>query len=329
MRSRAHRVVALRQHAGGSHGWRVRWGIACLFALLTCLGAADVAAQESYRTRVVLLGTGTPNADPERSGPATAVVVDDRAYLIDAGPGVVRRAAQAARDLGVGALRVANLDRVFLTHLHSDHTLGLPDLVFSPWVLDRPGPIEVYGPPGSADMLRHIEAAYGEDIRIRSDGLEPREANRDAYRTQVTEVSEPGLVYQDDLVNVYAIPVIHGSWKYSWGYRFEGPDRTIVISGDAAPSEALVAACDGCDVLVHEVYSDSGFLTRPPAWQRYHAAFHTSATQLADIATRARPALLVVYHQLLWGTDEYTLIQEITDAGYRGRVVSGRDLDIW
>ena len=313
--------------------WRYRRlarGLLVGFATASSAAHADGAdAQESPRTRVVLLGTGTPNADPERSGPSTAVVVDDRAYLIDAGPGVVRRAARAARDRDVTALNVARLNRVFLTHLHSDHTLGLPDLVFSPWVLDRPHPLEIFGPPGIADMMRHIEAAYSEDIRIRSHGLEPRDANRDAYRTRVTEVDAAGLVFEDELVRVYAVPVVHGSWTYAWAYRFVGPDRTIVISGDAAPSEALVSACNGCDVLVHEVYSDAGFLTRPPEWQRYHSAFHTSATELADIAGRARPRLLVLYHQLFWGTDEDALVREVVDAGYSGRVVSGRDLDIW
>lgn len=303
--------------------------IAVFLAVLAALPALPAAAQDAPRTRVVLLGTGTPNAVPERSGPAVAVVVDDRAYLVDAGPGVVRRAAAAARDLGVEALGMQGLDRVFLTHLHSDHTLGLPDLLLSPWVLDRPTSLSVWGPPGTVDMMRHIEAAWDRDVRIRTDGLEPRDANADAWRAEATDVSEGGLVYEDDLVRVFAVPVHHGSWGHAWGYRFEGPDRTVVISGDAAPSESLVAACDGCDVLVHEVYSDAGFRTRPPEWQRYHAAFHTSATELAELAGRARPGLLVLYHQLFWGVDDQTLLDEVVGAGYTGRVVSGRDLEIW
>ena len=93
------------------------------------LGPVRADAQAIPRTRLVLLGTGTPNADPERSGPATAVVIDDRAYLIDAGPGIVRRAALAAREKGIAALSVSALNHVFITHLHSDHTVGLPDLL--------------------------------------------------------------------------------------------------------------------------------------------------------------------------------------------------------
>lgn len=286
------------------------------------------ARAQTPRTRVVLLGTGTPNADPERSGPATAIVVDDRAYLIDAGPGVVRRAAQAARDLEVEALGVDRLNHVFLTHLHSDHTLGMPDLLLSAWVLDRPDPLNVFGPPGTRAMMDHVVEAWREDIDMRIDGLEPRDANRDGYRPVVTEM-EPGLVFQDDLVRVYAIPVHHGGWEHAYGFRFEGPDRTIVVSGDATPNESIVEACDGCDVLVHEVYSAERFLVRSPEWQRYHADAHTSTTELADIATRARPGLLVMYHHLFWGTDDAGLLREMRGAGYEGALVSGADLEIY
>lgn len=314
------RYVATRAAAAA---WRAALSLAMLAVL-----APGPARGQQLRTRLVLLGVGTPNADPERSGPATAVVVDDRAYIVDAGAGVVRRAARAARDLGIGALAPDRLDRLFLTHLHSDHTVGLPDILLMPWVLDRPDPLQVWGPPGTAAMLEHIGEAWAEDIAIRSDGLEPHEHNRDAYRSVVHEV-EPGLVYQDDLVRVFAFQVAHGSWAHAYAYRFEGPDRTIVISGDTAPTDAIVEACDGCDVLLHEVYSAERFRTRPAEWQRYHAAFHTSTTELADIATRARPGLLVLYHQLFWGTDDAGLVREIRAAGYTGEARSGRDLDVY
>ncbi len=308
-------------------------GVAALSAALTLgLGAPEAAgAQEDApapRTRVVLLGTGTPNADPERSGPAVAVVVDDHAYLVDAGPGVVRRAARAAGELDIPALAPGGLRRVFLTHLHSDHTVGLPDLMLSPWVLDRPVPLAVHGPAGTAEMVDHLAQAYRADIELRRDGLEPREHNRDAWRPEVHAL-EPGLVWEDERVRVYAIPVRHGSWPEAYGFRFEGPDRTVVVSGDAAPTEALVEACDGCDVLVHEVYSADRFRTRPPEWQRYHRAFHTSTTELAELAGRARPGLLVLYHQLFWGTDDAGLVAEMRAAGYRGPLASGRDVEVW
>lgn len=287
-------------------------------------GGSEAVAVQPPRTRVVLLGTGTPNADPDRSGPAVAVVVDDRAYLVDLGPGVVRRAA-AAHAAGIEALAVKRLDRAFITHLHSDHTVGYADFIFTPWVLERDHPSQVFGPRGLAAMTEHLLAAYREDIRIRIDGLEP--ANTQGYRVEVTEV-EPGLVYQDDLVRVFAFRVEHGSWEHAFGYRFEGPDRTIVISGDTGPTRATIDACRGCDVLVHEVYSDAGFRRRDEVWQRYHSSFHTSAAELGELATEARPGLLVLYHQLLWGSTPEELVREVGRV-FDGRVVFGSDLDVY
>ena len=278
--------------------------------------------------RVVVLGTGTPNADPERSGPAVAIVAGGQAYLVDAGPGVVRRAAAAARDHGIEALAPDRLNRLFVTHLHSDHTTGLPDLMLAPWVLDRPGPLRIVGPPGVEAMVEHVLAAWQEDIHVRISGLEPRDANRDAYRAVVRETTG-GAVHEDAAVTVEAVPVQHGSWPHALGYRFEGGGRVVVVSGDARPSESLVEACNGCDVLLHEAYSAEAFRGRPPEWQAYHARAHTSTTELAEFANRARPKLLVLYHQLYWGATDDDLVREIRAAGYDGPVASAADLDIY
>ncbi len=287
--------------------------------------ASEKAPVPGGRTKLVLLGTGTPNAVPDKWGPAVAVVVDDEAYLVDAGVGVVRRAAAAA-ERGVSALEPPALHRVFITHLHSDHTLGLPDLMLSPWVLGRKEPLEVYGPPGIAAMTRHIEEAWRQDIDMRLFGLEPQSSR--GYRA-VTHVIEAGPVYRDDKVEVDAIPVLHGSWPEAFGFRFKTPDRTIVISGDTRPAEGLVAACDGCDVLLHEVYSAATLSHRSSAWQTYHRAFHTSTVELAALAKKAKPKLLVLYHQLYWGATDEDLVREIHEAGYDGPVVSGQDLDVF
>ncbi len=136
-------------------------------------------------TKVVLLGTGTPIADPERSGPSLAVVIGDVAFLVDLGPGVVRRAA-AACQAGVHALAVEKLKHAFVTHLHSDHTVGYPDFIFTPWVLGRDEPVEVYGPAGIHAMTQHLLAAYERDVHERLSGLEP--ANRRGYLVHAHEV---------------------------------------------------------------------------------------------------------------------------------------------
>jgi ribonuclease BN (tRNA processing enzyme) len=271
---------------------------------------------------VVVLGTGTPNADPDRSGPSVAIVANGSPYLVDAGPGVVRRAAAAER-AGVAALAPKRLDRVFITHLHSDHTVGLPDLIYTPWTLERTVPLAVYGPPGITQMTGHLQAAYTEDVRNRIDGAEP--ANTTGWAVQAHEV-DSGVVYRDSNVVVRAFAVPHGDWRHALGYRFEAGGRSIVVSGDTRASDAIVRACNGCDVLVHEVFSAERFKAREPEWQRYHAAAHTSTRELAELAARARPKLLVLYHQLYWGTDDDGLLREIRAAGYQGPVVSAKDL---
>jgi ribonuclease BN (tRNA processing enzyme) len=285
---------------------------------------ADLQTLVESKTQVVLLGTGTPNADPERSGPAVAVVVNDTPYLIDFGPGVVRRAA-AAFQKGVKGLKVDKLKTAFVTHLHSDHTVGYADLIFTPWTLERKEPLQVFGPKGLKAMTGHLLNAYSQDIDIRVNGGEP--ANHTGYKVMAREI-KPGVIYKDDNVTVKAFLVKHGAWPQAFGYRFETPDKTIVISGDCVPSQSVVENCNGCDVLVHEVYSTTGFAKRPPEWQKYHSNFHTSSRQLAEIAVKAKPKLLVLYHQLFWGSSEEDLLKEIQQ-DYKGKVVSGRDLDIY
>jgi len=298
---------------------------------LACGGAPGAAAERdstagAAATRVVLLGTGSPNPDPERSGPAVAVVVRGKAYLFDCGTGVVRRAAAAARR-GITALAAENLGIVFLTHLHSDHTLGLADLILTPWVMERRAPLEVYGPPGTRAMTDHLLEAYADDIRIRQEGLEPDK--HEGWRVHAREIG-PGVVYRDSNVTVKAFAVPHANYEpgRALGYRIEAPDRVIVISGDTHASDAVVENCAGCDVLVHEVYSARGFRSRSPEWQRYHADAHTSTEELAALATRARPKLLVLYHQLFMGTSEEDLVREVR-RGCSGTVVSGKDLEVY
>jgi len=142
--------------------------IASMGRAITPGSSAQPPAKPSLRTQVVLLGTGTPAADPDRFGPATAIIANDTAYLVDAGAGIVRRAAAAARARSIRALQAANLRIVFLTHLHSDHTVGLPDLILSPWTLGRRVPLEAYGPTGTAAMTQRLLDAYRVDIETRT-----------------------------------------------------------------------------------------------------------------------------------------------------------------
>src|SRR5580693_580913 len=196
--------------------------------------------------QVILLGTGTPNAEPDRAGPSVAIVANGTPYIVDFGPGVVRRAVAAH-------IKPSDLKIAFATHLHSDHTAGLPDLILTPWTLERMAALELYGPRGLRSMAKHIERAYREDIRIRLTGGEP--SNKTGYRVNVHEI-KPGVVFHDQNVTVTAFRVTHGAWPEAFAYRFDTVDgRSIVISGDTGPTDVVAAACNGCDVLVHEVYS--------------------------------------------------------------------------
>jgi ribonuclease BN (tRNA processing enzyme) len=302
-----------------------------LCALAASLGPSGMSAQ-SPRTQIVMLGTGTPIPDPDRSGPAVAIVVDSVAYLFDAGAGVMRRAAAAGRN-GIKALAPANpkaqpapkFDRVFLTHLHTDHTLGLADVIFTQWIQGRAAPLDIYGPPGTAHLVKGILDANVEDIEERSHSSGG--PSRNGWNSVVHEISE-GLVYKDSRITVKAFAVPHADWKYAFGYRIETPDRTIVLSGDERPNDVVAKQCNGCDVLIHEVYSDSGFATLPKIRQTYHAHAHTSATQVGDVATQSKPRLLILYHQLFFGSSDETLLSEVR-SHFAGRVVSAKDLDIY
>jgi ribonuclease BN (tRNA processing enzyme) len=305
---------------------------------IVLLAAHSAATQQPApappsRTQVVLLGTGNPPADPDRSGPATAVVVNGTPYLVDFGAGVVRRAKSAAVDKGIAALEPVNLRVVFATHLHSDHTVGYPDLILTPWVLGRRVPLEVYGPRGITAMTGHVLEAYRADFdtRTRDRGLYKVGAFPEGHAVNAHEITA-GVVYKDANVTVTAFATKHAMESY--GYRFDTADRSIVISGDTNPTQATIDACRGCDVLIHEVLTQD-WLSRRPDFLEYAAQHHTTTTQLIELATKARPGLLVLYHASLSlrpAVDSErstlaTLLREM--APYGGRVVVGRDLDVY
>jgi len=230
-------------------------------------------------TQIVLLGTGDPESLSRRTGPATAIVVDGRAYLVDLGPGVVRRAA-AAHEKGIAALNPVDLTHAFVTQLHFEHTAGYPDLVFVPSSLGRKQPLEVYGPPGIRALTEHVLAAWNDGVMV------------NAHEVQ------PGLVYRDDKIAVTA---------FSGGYRLQTADRRIVIASDHSTAQAVIGQCNGCDVLIDEVRLET---TR----------------QLAELATRARPELLLL--QRKGAASEEQLARVLGDV-YRGRFVIGHDLDVY
>lgn len=285
-------------------------------------GTSNTSDATPHEPFVVFLGTGTPGPTPDRQGPSLAVVAGGKAYLVDVGTGVVRQ-ANAAYLKGVRALAPRGLSIAFVTHLHSDHTIGLPDLILTPWVIGRTEPLELYGPPGIASMADDILKAYEQDVHIRITGLE--QGNSTGYKVNAHEVT-PGVAYQDRAVKVTAFAVRHGSWPLALGYRFDAGGKSIVVSGDTAPAESIVENCNGCDLLIHEVYlkvPESPSHTSEK-WTKYMAAFHTSAAELATIATKARAKTLVATHVV----GDSAGLTEALQKGYAGRVEIARDLDV-
>ena len=293
----------------------------------------DQAISRSHgTTRVVLLGTGTPRPDPNRSGPATAIIVNDTPYLVDFGPGVIRRAS-AAFEKGVTAIGFGgiNIKTVFLTHLHSDHTVGYPDLIFTSWIMGRNEPLSVYGPKGITAMTDYVLKAWEVDIGVRTNGINHHRS--DGCKVHVFEIA-PGVIYQDKNIRVTAIPAQHEDVVDSFSFRFDTPDRVIVLSGDTTPTQALIDHSDDCDILIHEAYSMSSFQKVSPHWQEYRRRAHTSSMQLAEIASKIKPGLLVLYHLsnaggvLAEADPDGTVVEEIRRV-YHGNVVQGHDLDVF
>ena len=287
-------------------------------------------SSKSPQTKVVLLGTGTPAATPDRSGPSTAIVVNDSAYLVDFGPGVVRRASGAAASRGIAALQPVRLRVAFVTHLHSDHTVGYPDLIFSPWTLGRRTPLEVYGPKGLKAMTEQLLEAYRVDIETRTNADGNQRTFPDGYKVNAHEIGE-GVVYKDANVTVRAFATKHAMESY--GYRFDTSDRSIVISGDTNPTQATIDACRGCDVLIHEVHTAAWLAARPEAggappgtFRRFSEKYHTTTEQLADLARQAKPRLLILDHYNRLSPEE---LQADMMSRYAGHFVIGRDLDVY
>ncbi|MBL0937923.1 MAG: MBL fold metallo-hydrolase [Gemmatimonadaceae bacterium] len=308
----------------------------CAAAALLLLTTASVAQAQRRFTTVhrctpaqrdagclIVLGSGTPVPDPERLGPAYAFVFGDQTLLFDAGAGVMRRVAGAG-------LRIDGFTSVFLTHLHSDHTLGLPDVLLTTWVMGRRTPQRLIGPPGTERMTASILDAWKDDIAVRTDGLERGQPG--GQRADVREITG-GVVHDSAGLKVTAIAVPHGEWKHAFAYVIETPTRRIVLSGDAAPGPALEAAARDADVLVHETYPEMRLRpeARPggDAWPRYMRSVHTSDREVGVLAAKAGVKLVVLSHVVRMGGTDAELVAGVRRGGYNGPLRVARDRDVY
>jgi ribonuclease Z len=272
---------------------------------------------------VVLLGTGSPEPALDRFGPGTLVEAGGQRFLFDAGRGVTQRLWQLP-------VRIGGITQVFLTHLHSDHTVGLADIWLMGWLRTRFGgrsaPLQVSGPAGTAGMVKSLRDAYSADVASRTQAGIPDSAAMIEGRDVVE-----GVVYEGGGTQITAFTVDHGNPPIpAIGYRIEFSGRSVVISGDTRPSENLIRFAKGADVLIHEVMAATPEAQTSPALGRILSS-HTSPEQAAAVFARVNPKLVVYTHISLLTAPErrQPLLETIilrTRSAYAGRVVLGEDL---
>lgn len=300
---------------------RCRYSFGVLFLCLCGMVVLQASAQLRREVppkdiRVTLLGTASgPRAFVDKAGISTLVEAGGERLLFDAGRGFMQRLVQAGFPMNA-------VSTLFLTHLHSDHIIGVPDLMLTPWSAapERKVPLEVWGPDGTRDMMRHLEEAFAFDIRMRRDVDESFSA--DGIRMVAHDI-QPGKVYEKNGVTVTAFLVSHGLVKPSYGYRVDYAGRSVALSGDTSPSDNLVAICKGVDVLIHEAIDLDVLRRLVPDKLRMDAIVerHTTPEQAAGVFGKVSPRLAVFSHSP--GT---AAILEQTRRSYRGRVEMGEDL---
>jgi ribonuclease Z len=280
---------------------------------------------QSSDFRITLLGTGVPTPRPERFGPSTLVEAGDRKLLIDAGRGTTIRLYQLGVPLG-------RIDALLLTHYHSDHTSGIPDLWLTGWLgsyyARRTKPFRVIGPVGARMLMSNLEKAYGADIKIR---IEDERLPLEGVATVVEEFHQDGIVYDKNGIKVIAFEVDHGdAIKPAYGYRIEYNGRVAVISGDTRYNANVIKYGAGADLLVHEVAA-----ARPELMMEAHIqriiAHHTTPREAGLVFRQTRPKLAVFTHIVLLGSEKVPAseIDEIvseTRQIYDGPLEVGEDL---
>ncbi len=293
------------------------------------LGSVSWLRREGWsrapETRLILLGTGGgPRPRTASSSPAQVVVANNSAYVVDCGNGV-------ARQLVFAGVPLRSLRQVFITHHHSDHNADYGNLLLLSWTAGLRTPVDCWGPPPLARMTDLFFEMNAPDIdaRIADEGRVPLQP-----LVRVHELNQGGVVMEDENVKVTATLVHHPPMIPSFAYRFDGADRSIVISGDTTPSDNLVQLAQGADVLVHEaLYPPAvdrlvGGVPNASDLKRSIMSHHTSAEEAGRVASAARVKTLVLSH-LIPADDPAVTDQMWIDAArahFGGRIVVGKDL---
>lgn len=275
------------------------------------------AAVQGQEIKVTLLGTGCPPAVMNRFGPSILVEAGGQKFLFDAGRGALQRLNQVK-------VRWRDVQGVFLTHLHSDHVVGFPDLWLTGWLTPgRDVPLQVWGPRGTKNMMSHLEQAFEYDIRIR---LYDDRPSPDGVVILAEDIAE-GMVYDKGGVKITAFEVDHTPIKPAFGYRIDHAGRSVVLSGDTRVSENLIRHAQGVDLLIHEVAAPETFQRAgsPPERAKSVVAHHVTPEQAGEVFSRTKPKLAVYSHIVLPTATEQDLIPP-TRKTYQGPLELGEDL---
>jgi ribonuclease Z len=281
----------------------------CLFSLNFVVCAQTI--------KVTLLGTGCPTPVMNRFGPSILVEAGSQKLIFDVGRGAIQRLTQIK-------VSPKDITGVFFTHLHSDHTVGFPDLWLTGWVNGRRDtPHKVWGPKGTEKMMAYLEQAFDYDIKIR---LYDDRASPDGVTLEAEDISE-GVVYEKDGVKVTAFEVDHQPIKPAFGYRVDYANRSVVLSGDTRYSENLIKYAKGADLLIHEVVSPESLKRAGYAEERAKVIInhHTAPEEAGKIFSIVKPKLAVYSHIVLPSATEDDLIPP-TRKIYSGALELGEDL---
>ena len=292
--------------------------VVCGLANLTCAFAADGIF------RVTLLGSGVPDPSPDRFSASTLIEAGDHKMLIDVGRGATIRLYQLH-------IPLAKIDTVFFTHYHSDHTIGLPDLLLTGWLppasfAHRTAPLHVVGPTGAKNLLSGLAAAYSADIKGRE---EEQHLPPEGVAANVDEFTADGVVFDKDGVKVTAFAVEHGI-KPAFGYRIDYAGRSVVLSGDTNFNDNVIKHGEGADLLIHEVAAMNPEMVKEPAFKKI-LSIHTTPSEAGTVFARTHPRLAVYTHIATFGTAAMPAptvadIVSETRQTYQGPLVVGEDL---
>ncbi|MFT4516556.1 MAG: ribonuclease Z [Gammaproteobacteria bacterium] len=242
--------------------------------------------------RVTILGSGTPRPDINRFSQSILVEAGDEKLLFDAGRGATIRLSQAG-------INIKDINKVFLTHLHSDHTLGLSDLIMTGWIYQRSQDFQIFGPAGTKDFVKNIKLAFFEDIKIRT--VAPENHTLEGLSTPTAEIEE-GLVYKKNGVEVIAFRVDHGGGvEHAFGYKIIYNKKVVVISGDTNYSDNLIKYAKNCDLLIHEIADAPLKVINNNARVQGLMNYHTTPSEMAKVINAVNPKFTILTHILALG----------------------------